>query len=269
MPDSEAQELPVSVLSPDEPAPCELVNPDGKGRVVLICEHGGRLVPRALNDLGLARDVFGLHIGWDIGAAGVAREMSRLLDAPLLLQRYSRLVIDCNRSLRSPDLIPEVADGVVVPGNQNLSAAARQARYDTILKLFHDNVARLLDSRDGRQDTVLLMIHSFTPKLMSRGTERQMQLGLLYNRDPRLGRALAKAIRADNPELTVAENAPYQCSDLTDYAVPFHAEPRGLLHALVEIRNDQILSAEAQLVWARILVRGLERALETLEETNG
>lgn len=267
MPDSEAQDVPVAVLSPGEPAPCEIVNPDGRGRVVLICEHGGRLVPQALNGLGLEPEVFARHIGWDIGAAGVAREMSRLLDAPLLLQRYSRLVIDCNRSLRSPDLIPEVADGTPVPGNRGLSAAARQARYDAILKPFHDGVARVLDSRAQRSDTVLLMIHSFTPRLMSRGDDRPMHLGLLYNRDARLGTALARAITADHPHLIVAENAPYRCSDLTDYAVPIHAEPRGLLHALVEIRNDQILSAESQAAWAGILVGGLKRALENFEET--
>ncbi|MCC5989562.1 MAG: N-formylglutamate amidohydrolase [Pararhodobacter sp.] len=267
MPELDAQDCPVPLLGPDEPTPCEIVKPDGKGRVVLICEHGGRLVPRALNQLGLEPEAFDRHIGWDIGAAGVAREMSALLDAPLLLQRYSRLVIDCNRSVRSPDLIPEVADGTPVPGNRNLSAAARQARYDAILKPFHDSVAQLLDSRADQQDTVLLMIHSFTPRLMSRGEERPMHLGLLFNRDPRLGRALVAAVQADNPHLIVAENAPYQCSDLTDYAVPVHAEPRGLLHALVEIRNDQIQSRDMQAAWAEILARGLKRALETLEET--
>lgn len=266
MREPDMQQGTTELLSPADPPPCEIVNPDGQGRVVLICEHGGKLVPQALGDLGLPSEAFERHIAWDIGAAGVARAMSRMLDAPLLLQRYSRLVIDCNRTLQSPDLIPEVADGTPVPGNSGLDPSERQSRHEMILVPFHDAVARVLDSRPEPQRTIVLMIHSFTARLQSQGEMRPMHLGLLFNRDPRLGRAMVAAVRAENPDLIVAENAPYQCSDLTDYAVPVHAEPRGLLHTLVEIRNDQIITPDAQITWAGILTRGLKRALDTLEE---
>lgn len=256
----------ITPLSPADPPPCNIVNPDGHGRVVLICEHGGRLVPQALGDLGLPPEAFEGHIAWDIGAAGVARAMSGILDAPLLLQRYSRLVIDCNRSFQSPDLIPEVSDGTQVPGNRGLTPEERQARHDAILVPFHDAVTKVLDSRPDPQRTIILMIHSFTPRLQSQGVERPMHLGFLFNRDPRLGRAMVAAVRAENPSLIAEENAPYQCSDLTDYAVPVHAEPRGVLHALVEIRNDLIATPDAQVAWAEILTRALARALNTLEE---
>lgn len=267
MREPQAQAGTMALLSPADPPPCEIVNPDGQGRVVLICEHGGRLLPRSLGDLGLPAEAFERHIAWDIGAAGVARAMSEMLDAPLLVQRYSRLVIDCNRGFQAADLIPEVSDGTPVPGNRNLTAAQRQARHDAILMPFHDAVARVLDTRPDPQNTVILMIHSFTPRLQSKGDARPMHLGFLFNRDPRLGRAMAAAVRADNPALIVEENAPYQCSDQTDYAVPVHAEPRGLLHALVEIRNDQIGTPDAQVAWAEILTRALARALNTLKET--
>lgn len=263
-PDAQADTL--APLSPADPPPCETVNPDGQGRVVLICEHGGRRVPQALGDLGLPPEAFERHIAWDIGAAGVARAMAGMLDAPLLLQRYSRLVIDCNRAFRSPDLIPEVSDGTPVPGNRGLSAAQRQARHDAILLPFHDAVSKVLDARADPQRTIILMIHSFTPRLQTQGVERPMHLGFLFNRDPRLGRAMVAAVRAGHPGLIVEENAPYQCSDLTDYAVPVHAEPRGLLHALVEIRNDLIATPDAQVAWAEILTRALARALNTLED---
>ncbi|MCC5968755.1 MAG: N-formylglutamate amidohydrolase [Pararhodobacter sp.] len=266
MGEPEPQAGTTALLSPADPPPCEIVNPDGQGRVVLICEHGGRLLPQSLGDLGLSAEEFDRHIAWDIGAAGVARAMSDMLDAPLLLQRYSRLVIDCNRSLSAPDLIPEVADGTPVPGNSALSAAQRQARFDSILAPYHDAVKRVLDARPDPQNTIILMIHSFTPRLQSLGDTRPMQLGFLFNRDPRLGRAMVAAVRTENPALIVTENAPYQCSDLTDYAVPVHAEPRGLLHTLVEIRNDQIATPDAQEAWAKILTRALARALNTLEE---
>lgn len=267
MREPEAQAGTMALLSPADPPPCEIVNPDGQGRVVLICEHGGRLLPQSLGDLGLPAAALDRHIAWDIGAAGVARAMSDMLDAPLLVQPYSRLVIDCNRSLHSPDLIPEVADGTPVPGNSALSAAQRQARHDAILVPYHDAVKRVLDARPEPARTIILMIHSFTPRLQSQDAERPMHLGFLFNRDPRLGRAMVDAVRADNPTLIVTENVPYQCSDLTDYAVPVHAEPRGLLHTLVEIRNDQIATPDAQVAWAEILTRALKRAQNTLKET--
>ena len=267
MPDTDKKDSVTAVLSPGDPEPVEIVNAQGRGRVVLVCEHAGRRVPQALGDLGLPAEAFERHIAWDIGAAGVARALSALLDAPLLMQPYSRLVVDCNRQLDAPDLIPEVSDGTPVPANQGLGPAARQARCDAVLWPFHAAVAALLDARADRPDTVLVMVHSFTPRLRAGGALRPMHLGLLFNRDPRLGQAMAEAVRAENPDLIVAENAPYQCNDLTDYAVPVHAEPRGLLHALVEIRNDLIRDDAGQTAWAGILARGLDRALNTLQET--
>ena len=266
MPDDPGTKTPQAVLASGDPHPAELVNPDGRGRVVLICEHAGRLVPTPLGDLGLPVAEFDRHIAWDIGAAGVARALSARLDAPLVMQRYSRLVIDCNRQMHAPDLIPALADGTPVPANADLTPADRQARHDAILAPFHDAVAAVLDARAHRPDTVFLTIHSFTPRLATRGEYRPMELGLLYNRDARLGRALAGAVRTAHPALTVAENAPYRCSDATDYAVPIHAEPRGLLHALVEIRNDQIADAAGQQRWADLLAKALGQALQTLEE---
>ena len=267
MREQETHDHTASLLAPCDPLPVEMVNADGRGRVVLICEHGGRHVPRALKNLGLSPEALEQHIAWDIGAAGVARSISQLLDAPLLLQPYSRLVIDCNRTLSSPDLIPDVADGTPVPGNRNLCDTDRKLRYDSILEPFHRAVTEVLDARPEPQRTVLLMIHSFTPRLLSQGGDRAMHLAFLYNRGPRLGRAMVAALRATQPDLVVAENEPYECNDLTDYAVPIHAEPRGLLHALVEIRNDQIRTAEGQETFARLLAQALTRALVSLEET--
>ena len=254
-----------SLLGADDPAPCLAVNPRGRSRIVLICEHAGRRVPGGLGDLGLRPADFARHIGHDIGAEGVARDLSARLDAPLFLQPYSRLVVDCNRARTAPDLIPAVADGTPVPGNAGLDAAGRAARFAAIHQGFHSTVAAALDAR-GDRPTVLVMVHSFTPRLEVEGRDRPMHLGVLFHRDARLGRALIPAVRAARPDLVVAENAPYRCSDATDYAVPVHGEGRGLPHALLEIRNDQIATPEGQAAWAGLLADTLAAALDTLDK---
>ena len=259
----------MALLGPDDPAPCVTVNPHGRSRIVLVCEHAGRQVPRRLGDLGLPPAAHQRHIAWDIGAEGVARALSAQLDATLFVQPYSRLVIDCNRAREAPDLIPEVADGTPVPGNAGLDAAQRAERFAAIHQAFHATVAAALDARaagPAARPTVLVTVHSFTPRLDTEGRDRPMHLGVLFHRDARLGRALIPLVRAARPDLLVAENAPYRCSDLTDYAVPVHGEARGLPHALLEIRNDLIATPEGQAAWAGLLARALTAALEALDE---
>lgn len=257
-----------ALLGPDDPAPCVAVNPEGRSRFVLICEHAGRRVPASLGDLGLPPSAFGRHIAWDIGAEGVARGLSERLDAALYLQPYSRLVVDCNRRLEAPDLIPEVADGTPVPGNTGLHPDQRAARFAQVHQGYHATLAAGLDARGPDRRTALVMVHSFTPRLEVEGRDRPMHLGVLFLRDTRLGRALIPLVRAARPDLMVAENAPYRCSDLTDYAVPVHGEGRGLPHVLLEIRNDLIATPEGQADWAGLLADTLPAALASLDEEN-
>jgi len=118
----------LSLLRPDEPSAVEVVNAEGGSHIVLVCDHASNRVPTRLGTLGLDTARLADHIGWDPGAADVARRLSDSLDAPLILSGYSRLVIDCNRPLRSAESIPEQSAGVMVPGNRALSATDREIR---------------------------------------------------------------------------------------------------------------------------------------------
>ena len=80
--------------------------PSGRSPFLLTCDHYGRLIPRVLGDLGVPESELTRHIAWDIGIAGVAEALSRHLDAHLVAQRYSRLVIDCNRPPQVASSIP-------------------------------------------------------------------------------------------------------------------------------------------------------------------
>lgn len=104
------------------------LRPQGAGRFVLFCDHASNDIPRELHPLGLPATERARHIAWDIGAAGVTAALSKILDAPAILCNASRLVIDCNRQLNLSDLIPEISDGTVIPGNLNLSETDRGTR---------------------------------------------------------------------------------------------------------------------------------------------
>ena len=132
-----------------------LVNETGASPYVLVCEHASNRVPKQLGNLGLSAEDLQRHIAWDIGAEGVSRLLSRLLDAPLVLQRYSRLAYDCNRPPDSAGAMPEMSETTPIPGNKDLSAADKLARVEAIYRPFHERLAahagRRAPARGGPQ----------------------------------------------------------------------------------------------------------------------
>ena len=254
------------LLQAGDPDPAERVNPAGRSAVFLTCEHAGRAIPASLGDLGIAAEDMDRHIAYDIGAEGVARALASRLDAPLVLQRYSRLVIDCNRPFDAKDSIVTVSDGTPVPMNAGLSQSERRRRYAEIHQPLHDEIAAELDRRLAAGRPVFLVsVHSFTPAMRVAGVPRDFELGLLYNRDARLAKVLAETARAANPDIALKLNAPYNVDDASDYTIPVHGERRGIAHVLLEIRNDLINDACGQEEWADRLAAPLRLAAETFE----
>jgi len=235
-----------SLLLPTEPPAFEVVNPDGRGSAVLICDHASNRVPARLSDLGLEQYQLTEHIGWDPGAANVARRLSVELDAPLLLSGYSRLVIDCNRPLESEESIAGQSAGVPVPGNHGLTPEQRAVRVKTLFRPYHQAIDRLLDERKQRP-TALLSIHSFTPIL--HGRQRPWQIGVSHWRDARLATLMIGAL-AQAGDLVVGDNQPYPIDDITDYSIPVHGEARGLPSIMLEIRQDEIRTVEGAASYA-------------------
>ena len=247
-----------ALLERDEPDPVTLENEWGDSVFFLTCEHAGRAFPRRLGRLGLPEAETFRHIAWDIGIGAVGRELSRLLNAAVILQTYSRLVIDCNRDPNVPSSIPEISESTEIPGNHGLDEAARIARIDAIFRPYHNAIAAALDRRAAAdRASALVALHSFTP--VFKGVPRPWHVAVLFNRDPRLAHALAELLRAEG-DLMVGENEPYRVTDLTDYTVPVHGERRGLPHVEIEIRQDLITDPAGQRDWAKRLARLLPAA---------
>jgi predicted N-formylglutamate amidohydrolase len=247
-----------ALLRDDEESPFLAVNEQGRSPIVLICEHASRVLPKALGTLGLPEADLQRHIAWDIGAENVARLLSRLIDAPLLLQRYSRLAYDCNRPPDSPDAIPEVSELTTIPGNRKLSAEDKLARAREIYRPFHDGVSHVLDKRAaGGIRSIIVSIHSFTP--VYKGKPRSVELGILHDRDTSLSSRLIKSF----PNVDARLNEPYGPKDGVLHTLNMHGFTRGLQHAMIEIRNDLVSAERGQDEWAQRLSVPLIQATTT------
>jgi predicted N-formylglutamate amidohydrolase len=225
-----------------------ILRPLGSGRFVFFCDHATNTIPAELYDLGLAASELARHIAWDIGAAGVTEALSEIFDAPAILCGASRLVIDCNRHLDASDLIPEVSDGTVIPGNLHLDELARTARIERWFHPYHDAVESTLLEREARGvQSIAVSIHSMTAYLA--GERRPWQIALSSHLDRRLVDPVLAALRRPG-DVVVGDNQPYDLDPEVDYTIPFHALRRRLQHLQVEFRQDEIPDAVTQRGWA-------------------
>jgi predicted N-formylglutamate amidohydrolase len=248
-----------NVLDTDEPEAAAVVNPGGRSPFLLIGDHGGRRVPRALADLGLRDADLARHIGWDIGVTALGQALAAALDAVFVHQIYSRLVIDCNRDPAAPDAMPAVSDGTTIPGNAALDDAAKAARVAAVHAPYHAALAAEIGQRTAAgQATALVALHSFTPAMQ--GFARPWHCGILHNgANDTLARAMLAHLAAE-PDLVVGDNEPY-AMDRIDYTVPRHAFAARLPYVEIEVRQDLLADAAGVAGWAARLARLLPAAL--------
>ena len=245
----------------------EVRNPAGAGVFLIVCEHASNFIPESFDGLGLDDAALESHIAWDPGAMAVAETMSSLLDAPLVAQRFSRLLYDCNRPPSSESAVPEMSEIYRVPGNAGLSAADRQARVDRFYTPFHDTLAACIDRRiNAGSEPVIVTVHSFTP--VYKGARRAVELGILHDTDTRLADALIETTKA-GIDLVIRRNEPYNASDGVAHTLVEHGISRGLLNVMLEIRNDLIADAASQTEMAERLSTCLTGALATLADMSG
>jgi predicted N-formylglutamate amidohydrolase len=250
------------LLNDDEPPAVTTLREHSASPFFLTCDHAGNRLPRRLGDLGLPPADLQRHIAWDIGAAGVTRFLAERLDAYAILQTYSRLVIDCNRSPAVSSSIVETSEYTAIPGNHDLPQGEREVRVNEIFRPYHDRIHSALDRRQNAGiPTALIAVHSFTP--VFKGHVRPWHAGLLYNRDHRLAKPLMEFLRKDR-DLVIGDNEPYAVSDESDYTIPVHGERRGLPHIEFEVRQDLIADETGQRLWAERLATALIYAWKAL-----
>jgi predicted N-formylglutamate amidohydrolase len=250
------------LLAADEPPAFIEAGRQGRSNFVIVVDHASPRIPRRLNDLGLPASELRRHIAWDIGALGVARQVAAALDAPLVAQNYSRLVIDCNRDPAVASSIPRLSESTEIPGNVAMSDAEVAARRAEIFDPYHNHLRALLDERKlAGRPTILVAQHSMTD--IYKGVRRDMHAAVLYNRDRRFAGMVLDRLRRE-AGLTIGDNEPYFVSDDTDYTIPRHGEARALPHVEIEIRQDLVSDDAGQAEWARRITRVLRDAEQVL-----
>jgi predicted N-formylglutamate amidohydrolase len=241
----------------------EEIEPAGSTRILLLCDHATNIVPPEVagGDLGLPPEEMQRHIAYDIGARGVTLELARLLAAPAILTRFSRLVIDPNRGEDDPTLVMRLYDGTIIPANRAVRPAEVRRRLEAYHRPYHRAVERRLDHMiaAGREPAIVA-IHSFTPRLKGR-KPRPWQIGVLWHHDGRIALPLMARLRGEG--LCVGDNEPYS-GQLEGDSMSRHGTGRALPHVLIEIRQDLIATAEQQRLWAERLAPILA---EVIEET--
>ena len=246
------------LLGPGDPSPVGVVNPDSRSPFLLIGDHAGNRVPARLGDLGLPASELARHIGIDIGIERLGIALAARLDASFVFQRYSRLVIDCNRDPAQATAMPEVSDATVIPGNRSLTDEARARRTAAIHQPYHAAIAGALARADraGGQ-AILVALHSFTPVMGGRA--RPWHCGVLHDQgDTACARAVLAALRQE-PDLMVGDNEPYAMAG-TDHTVPRHAYPSRRPYVELEVRQDLLADEAGCAAWADRLARILTKA---------
>lgn len=253
----------MTLLAADERTPAIVLNPGAASPFLLLGDHAGREIPRGLGDLGLHVRERERHIAWDIGIAGLGEILAHALGATFIRQRFSRLVIDCNRNPERPDAIPAISDKTHVPGNAHLSPAQRRARFTAVSQPYHAVIAGELDRRAQRGiPTTLISLHSFTPEMNA--FARPWRFGVLHAGDSAYSRATLTRLRADlGPDL-VGDNEPYRMDEV-DFTIPHHCRPRGLDYLELETRQDLLSDQAGQREVAERLARLLPQALADLQ----
>lgn len=228
-----------------------VTNRAGRSPFVIICDHASNHLPARFGTLGLDPADMTRHIAWDPGALPVATAMAEALDATLVASRISRLAIDCNRPLDAPDLITEVSETTVIPGNARLSQKEREERVALSWRPFHDAVDGVVAERLAAGRPVMLVsIHSFNP--VYRGVPRPWHIGIIHDDDLSLAGPMINALREDDT-VVVGDNQPYSPADRVYFTLERHGRSRGLACAMIEIRNDEISGETGQRRWADML----------------
>ena len=240
---------------------CEFYNRDARARIILLCDHASHAVPEELDTLGLSEKSFAGHIASDLGAGALTRAVAKRLDAPALLSRFSRLVVDLNRGADDPTVVARLSDGHIVPGNRHLTRVQIEERIARYHAPYHAAIeGRIAAAHAQGIVPVLVSIHSFTP--VWRGVVRPWHVGVLWDRDGRLARPLIRCLEHQD-DIVVGDNEPYT-GRLENDCMYRHGTMNGLPHALIEIRQDLIADDSGVAQWAERLEIALRDALEQM-----
>jgi len=247
------------LIGPGDPPPFMTYNDHGATRVLLVADHASPFFPAAMNQLGLADWVLERHVSWDIGSDQLTRFLADELDAQAVLAGFSRLIVDPNRKLDDPTAFIQVSDGIAIPGNLDLDEEQKTRRALSFFKPYHNAIDAKLQTFFARGVVpAFISVHTCTP-VFDR-VVRPWHIGIMWDRDPRIAVPLMENLRRTEG-VCIGDNEPYSGRHPHDFTIDFHAEPPGLPHVGIEVRQDLVKDEEGARQWAGILAQALRPIL--------
>lgn len=233
--------------------PYKVINSKKTNNFIILCDHASYNIPKKYNKLGLSDHNLKKHIGWDIGALKVAKKISKNINCTLIHSGYSRLLVDCNRSLKSKGAFLTKSEDIIIPGNIGISRKEKILRSKRYYFPYHNQIQKFINqSLKSNMVPSLVAIHSFTPVYL--GKPRKWHIGILQRSDQRLSSLFIREIKK-NKNIRLGINQPYKLNLAGDFTIPFFSESYGLPNVLIEIRQDLLLKQRSIDFWANFITK--------------
>ena len=165
--------------------PYSIYNHNEHSKIIILCDHASKTIPKKYKNLGLSQKNVNKHIGWDIGALKLAKKISKRTNSTLIYSGYSRLLVDCNRALQTKGAFIKKSEDVIIPGNLEINRAEKILRAKKYYFPYHNKIKSILNKKLRKKIVpIFVSIHSFTPVYLKK--IRPWHIGLLYLDDKRL-----------------------------------------------------------------------------------
>ena len=228
--------------------------------LLIIADHASNYIPKKYNNLGLKKKDVTTHKAYDPGVKDLAINLSNKLNCQLVLGEYSRLLIDCNRDLNDPTLIPVISDRKLILGNKKITNQERNYRVKNIYNPYHDKIKKNIIEK---KINVIISLHSFNPTF--KGRKRLLKYGVLSNQDRRLSNLIINELKKGRD--IVGDNKPYKGSLIGDTLYK-HALKREIHHSLIEIRNDLLSNVKKIDQVSNLMYRVIIKSTRSLSITS-
>jgi predicted N-formylglutamate amidohydrolase len=221
-------EEPMTTITTDYVEIIERRAPDAAA--FLTCEHASEELPAPFRWPDEDSWLKGTHWAYDLGAAELTRELAAELGAGAVLSRFSRLLIDPNRSEDARDTFRETAEGRTVFLNRDIGDGERLQRF-AMARAYHAAIDGALTADAA---PVVLSIHTFTP--LYEGTRRAVEVGVLFDRDEELAERTRAALSRTG--FLALLNEPYSGKAGLIYSAERHARRHCRRALELELRQD-------------------------------
>ena len=225
-------------------------------QILIIADHASNYLPKENNKLGLTNAFLNQHIAFDIGIKELSLDLSNRLKCRVIQGKYSRLLIDLNRDLDDPTVIPEIVDKKIIPGNIGLGKSELRLRIEKIYNKYHHEIDQTIKNKKVK---VILSLHSFNP--IFKNKRRTLEFGILSNEDKNLSSIIINQLKLQ--KLNVGDNKPYSGNLIGD-SMNRHGLRNKLPHALIEVRNDLLSNPTKIKGVSRLLHKTIVKSLKKL-----